>query len=356
MKVLQLGPYPPPHGGIQIHIVALRRMLQQRQIPCAVINLTRHRQPSTGDVFYPDNGLQVLWLLLRRHYDVLHLHIGGRVWPRQVALGLLCSLLPNRKSVLTFHSGGYPSSREGAAAHRHTLRALVFRRFDCIIAVNKEIAGFFERLGVKPERIRLISPHALSTDALGAPHEFPATLESFFQDHHPLLITVGLLEKEYDLSSQIAVLGRVREMWPEAGLLIIGSGSLHGLLCNEIEKQPYGDHILLYGDLSHGTTLQAIARSDLMLRTTWYDGDALSLREAIHFGVPVIATDNGMRPEGVHRVPPRDLEALLVAIEEVLQQPRRQDPAPARRDDGNLLAVLEVYEELALDLWRRNDE
>ena len=347
MKVLQLGPYPPPHGGIQTHIVALRETLRQRGIPCAVVNLTRTRRPSSDDVFYPSSGLQVLWLLLRRRHDILHLHIGGRVWPRQLALGVLCSILPGRKSVLTFHSGGYPSSSEGTSTSRRSVRAWVFRRFDRIIAVNAEIANFFERIGVRRERIRLISPHSFPSSHAMDSVELPPTLESFFRDHHPLVITVGLLEKEYDLPLQIAALGRVREKWPRAGLLIAGSGSLHDWLRKLIERQSYAEHILLYGDLPHAATLQAIARADLMLRTTWYDGDALSVREALNFGLPVVATDNGMRPEGVHLIPARDLEALLAAIEDVLRNPPPRVQPAEQTEDGNLLAVLELYQELA---------
>lgn len=345
MKVLQLGPYPPPNGGIQTHIVALREMLRQRQIPCFVVNLTRTRRPASDGVFYPSSGLQVLWLLLRRRYHILHLHIGGRIWPRQLALAIVCSLLPSRKSVLTFHSGGYPSSDEGVATTRHTLKAWVFRRFDRIIAVNAEIAAFFERLGVKHERIRLISPHSTPDDS-GSSADLPPAVESFFRDHHPLLITVGLLEEEYDLPLQIDVMERVREKWPNAGLLIAGSGSLHVALQKHIEKQSYAPHIFLYGDLPHGATLQAMKRADLMLRTTWYDGDALSVREALHFGLPVIATDNGMRPRGVRLIRPRDLKALFDAIEDTLAKPHAKHEPGGNTENGGLLVVLELYREL----------
>jgi glycosyltransferase involved in cell wall biosynthesis len=349
MKILQLGPYPPPHGGVQTHIVALRQMLAHRHIPCAVINLTRHRRPSADNVFYPKNGMQVFWLLLRQPYDIAHLHIGGRIWMRQLALAFFCSLLPGRKCVLTFHSGGYPSSPEGASAHRYSLRALVFRRFDRIIAVNAEIAAFFQRLGVKADRIQLISSHAVVAEELTDTSDFPPELETFFKNHTPLLITVGLLEKEYDLPLQIAALGRVREIWPQAGLLIVGSGSLHQNLRDEIDKRDYASHVLLYGDLAHRATLRAIARSDLMLRTTWYDGDALSVREALHWGVPVIATDNGMRPAGVHLIAPRNLDALLAAIQKNLEgSSKRQNSSPPAADDSNLLAVLHLYQNLAI--------
>jgi glycosyltransferase involved in cell wall biosynthesis len=346
MKVLQLGPYPPPNGGIQTHIVALREMLLGKSVSCDVMNLTRHRRQSGGGIFYPKNALEVFWLLLRRRYDILHLHIGGRVWPRQLALAIFCSLLPGRRTVLTFHSGGYPTSEEGRSTTPGSFRARVFRRFDRIIAVNGEIARFFARLGVAPERIREISPHSFLCDDLSRPTELPSIVEKFLADHEPKLITVGLLEKEYDLPLQIKTLGSVRETWPNAGLLIFGSGSLEQQLRSEIQQQLHAEHVLLYGDLEHAATLKAISRSTLMLRTTWYDGDALSVREALHLGVPVIATDNGMRPAGVKLIPARDEKALAQAIHEALTQPAAQPQPPGNSENGNLLAVLELYQEL----------
>ncbi len=345
MKVLQLGPYPPPNGGVQTHIAALVEFLRQNGVTCDVMNLTRFRRPSANGIFYPSNSVEVLAHLLSHGYDVIHLHIGGRIFLRQLGLAIACSGLPKTHSVLTFHSGGYPSSDEGRSAHPRTLRAFALRRFDRIIAVNAEIATFFARLGVRPDRIRLISPHAPPA-RVGAPAELPPAVEKFFVDHQPLLITVGLLEPEYDLALQIEAMKFVREKWPKAGLLIAGSGSLHEALRRQIDQQTYAEHILLFGDLPHAATLEAITRADLMLRTTWYDGDALSVREALHFGLPVIATDNGMRPAGVQLIPSRDLGKLLAAIEEALAKPATNRELPAAADTSNLAAVLDLYKEL----------
>jgi len=73
-----------------------------------VINLTRFRKPDADEVYYPASALQLIRLLMRLRFDVLHLHIGGDLTPRLLALGLVCTLVPGSKSVLTFHSGGYP--------------------------------------------------------------------------------------------------------------------------------------------------------------------------------------------------------------------------------------------------------
>ena len=345
MKVLQLGPYPPPNGGVQTHIAALVDFLRQSGIECDVMNLTRFRRASANGIFYPSNSFEVLAHLLSHRYDIIHLHIGGRIFLRQLGLAIACSALPKTYCVLTFHSGGYPSSEEGRSAHARSLRAFALRRFDRIIAVNSEIAAFFERLGVRRERISLISPHSAPASVTTSA-DLPAVVENFFHDHQPLLITVGLLEEEYDLPLQIAAMKRVRQKWPNAGLLIAGSGSLHDALRQQIDSQPYAQHILLYGDLPHAATLQAITRADLMLRTTWYDGDALSVREALHFGLPVIATDNGMRPEGVRLIPPRDEDALLAAIDGALAMPRQKSQTSRASGNENLMSVLDLYREL----------
>jgi glycogen synthase len=349
MRVLLLGPYPPPHGGVQTNLVAIHRLLLQRKVPTTVINLTRYRRPDSDHVYYPKSAFKVVRLLLKLRYDIAHLHIGGNLATRLLGLGLLCSLRPGCKTVLTFHSGGYPSSSAGKAAHPRTFSGFVLRRFDRLIGVNPELIDFFHRVGVSPQRTRLIPPHsfpALNGQRNGS---LPPPLDDFFRRHQPVLIAVSGLRPEYDLPLQIDVLGTVREKAPTAGLLIIGSGPQQGELRNRIQATPYAGHILMCGDLPHAVTLQAIERSDLMLRTTFYDGDAISVREALHLGTPVIATDNGMRPSGVRLIPPANLSALRGAIEEALAAPPSQRPPQIVPDEQNVEAVLNLYRELMQD-------
>lgn len=345
MKILQLGPYPPPYGGVQTHVVALVEFLRQRGITCDVVNLTRFKRASENGIYYPPNALAVAGHLLSHRYDIIHLHIGGRIWPRQLALALACAALPNTQLVFTFHSGGYPSSPEGRSANTRTLRAFVLRRFDALIAVNEEIAQFFRTLGVKPSRIHVISPYLGFNAGNPGPRFLPQQVSDFMAAHDPVLISVGGLEPEYDVSLQMKALGVIRARHPKAGLLVAGSGSLDEEIRKECNGLAYSGHILLNGDLAHGATLQAMQSSDIMLRTTWYDGDAISVREALQLGVPVIASDNGMRPAGTHLIPARDLDALVAAVEKIINNPPPRIPI-ASESKRNLEEVLMVYRQL----------
>jgi len=345
MKVLQLGPYPPPHGGVQTHIVDLVNFLRGQGIECNVLNLTRFRKRSENGIYYPSSALEVLWHLLSRRYDIIHLHVGGRIWPQQLGLALVCCSLPGTRCVFTFHSGGSPSSPEGRSAHAHTLRGFVLRRFDHVIAVNDEIAEFFQRLGIEADHIQVISPF-VAPGAVKEQDVLPSQVLAFIETHHPILISVGLLEPEYDLGLQMEALGRIRKSWPEAGLLIVGSGSLDETLRKQSSTLAYAADICLVGDLDHSATLGAIQQSDIMLRTTWYDGDALSVREALHLGVPVIASDNGMRPDGVHLVPSRSLDALVEAVSRVLTGSRTPKVVLPAKSELNLENVLKIYNKI----------
>jgi glycosyltransferase involved in cell wall biosynthesis len=260
-------------------------------------------------------------------------------------LCFICTLLPGARTVVTFHSGGYASSPAGRRAGRRGVRAIVFRRVDRIIAVNAEIASFFRRLGVSAERIAVILPHAVDTSVANDPSvPLPPAIASFAASCSPVFVTVGLLEPEYDLESQLEVLDRVRRVHPNAGLVIVGSGSLHGSLRGAIDASASRSRILLCGDVAHEETLRLIARADVLLRTTRYDGDSVAVREALALGTPVVASDNRMRPPGVHLYPVGDVNALEQAIETALAAGRR--PSGGDADARNIDAVLDVYRAL----------
>jgi len=342
MRLAQLGPYPPPNGGVQTNLVAIRQYLEARGDSCVAVNLTRFLGRAPG-VYYPSNAWELARLLLRLRVDILHLHFGGHLSQRLLGLALFCTLLPGRKTVLTLHSGGYPSSPAGKTAGRWTLRGFIFRRLDGLIAVNAEIAALFRKFGVRPDRIRTILPFSMIPPEASTP--LPENLRRFVAEHKPLLLTVGLLEPEYGLPLQIDTLEDILARFPSAGLVIAGSGSLEQQLRARIDSKSYRDHILLYGDLPREATLATMRDSDVLLRTTLYDGDSVSVREALYLGTPVIATDNGMRPQGVRLIPAGECERLRDAVFEALSGGRRRSE-PVAGGQENIRAVVELYKEL----------
>ncbi len=340
LRVLQLGPVPPPWGGVQTNLEGIHRYLLQHKHRSACLNITRHRRSNSAEAYFPHSALEVIRLLWTLPYDILHLHVGGELSRRILALCLAVTSVPGKRSVLSFHSGGYPSSSEGRAAARASWRGSVLRRFDRVVVVNDELRQVFLRYGVQEERCRLILPYWVP---LEAPDLEDIPLKDFYAAHAPVFLSVGLLEPEYDLPRQLDAFAQLREEYPSAGLVWVGSGSLESSLRERLAIHPHGRAVLLRGDLARPQTLAAIARASVLWRTTLYDGDAVSVREALHFGTHVLATDNGMRPANVRLIAPANTAMLVDATRQLLAAPR-----PARQiQDGeaNLRAMLNLYEE-----------
>lgn len=344
MHVLQLGPYPPPEGGINRNILAIREELRKAGHRCSIIATSKSSSVTPeADVYHPRTPLELLRLLTKLDYDILHLHIGGDITARVMTLVFICSLFRRGKNILSFHSGGYPSTEEGKRAKRSSIRGSIFRRFSRVIAVNSLIANVFESYGVQKKAVSVILPYV---HRLPDPnYSVPETLKRFAAKHSPFILTVGLLEAEYDLSLQIDALEHILEKFPDAGLMIVGSGSLSEELANAIAAKPYANKILLAGDVEHAAALHLIRDADVLLRTTLFDGDAISVREALFLGTPVVATDNGMRPVGIYLINVGDKEDLVGKVSDALSKPRKKDEN-IQPDTSNIDDVLKLYQTL----------
>lgn len=341
--ILLLGPVPPPYGGVQTNMFAIRAELLENGYECSIISIVNsERKNDEKDIYHPRNPRELIRLLFAIKYDVLHIHIGGNLPPRVLALIRICAFLARGKSVLTLHSGGYAVEKIKTARF-FSPQGFIFRRLKKIIVVNQLMREMFVKFGVAPENVKLILPFALARPDENV--KIPEKFLEFWRAHKKVLLSVSALETHYDLPLQINALENVRRKFPDTGLLIFGAGAAENDLRSLVESKSYAEHILLAGETTREVVLHLIEKCDVLLRTTIFDGDAISIREAIFLGTPVVATDNGMRPETVRLIPMHDGAALEAAIEQLLHSGKKNEISDA---DGkeNIKAVLNLYEEI----------
>ncbi|MCD9187851.1 MAG: glycosyltransferase family 4 protein [Pyrinomonadaceae bacterium] len=343
MHVLQLGPYPPPEGGISRNMLAIRDELLKSGHECSIIATAKSSEiKDEPNVYHPRTPREFIKLLKSLKYDILHVHHGGELPFRVFVFLWICAFFGRGKSVLTFHSGGYAVENVKTASY-FSRDAFIFRRFRKIIAVNAQMVEMFGKFGVKKEKLEMILPFVLKNPEKSV--EVPANLREFVEKHSPFLLTVCLLEDTYDLFLQIEAIEKVLRELPDAGLMIVGSGILEAELKRAIASKKYADRIYLAGNVENKITLHLIKKADILLRTTKFDGDAIAIREALFLETEVIATDNKMRPEGVHLIPIHDEKALVEKIIEVSEKEKL--PRPEKADNtSNIEAVLKVYQQI----------
>jgi glycosyltransferase involved in cell wall biosynthesis len=288
--------------------------------------------------------------------DVVHAH-GLRA-------GLLASLaLGGRRTplVVTWHSAVL------AEGTRARLLALLERRVsrvaDVVLGASSDLVERARRLGARDARLAPIAVPAPVRAPL--PPESAVEIErrrqktraEFGAVDRPLLLAVGRLEahKGYDV-----LLDAVRGLCglePAAPVVVIaGEGSQREPLQRRIDAEQLPVRLLGRRD----DIPELLAAADVVVLPSRWEARALIAQEALHAGVPLVATAVGGTPELVgdagELVAYGDAVALAGAIAALLGDAgRRAELAAAGRaqaaawptEDDTVAQVLSIYDELA---------
>lgn len=319
MKLLLVGPYPPPYGGISVHVATAERLLAAGGARCRVLDVGGHR-PGRSRTASRLRLLREIRAHARRGWT-LHLHTNGhnrKSWLLALACAAAGRDAPAR--VVTLHSGMVPGYLAGGAAAR-LLARLALAGYGRVLCVNSRIREAVAALGVDRRRLAT-APAYLETPP---PREVPPeALQAWLEDHHPVVSTALFFRPEYGFEVLVEALRSLKTRHPGLGCLVLGSGEQEPEASRRLAAEGMEEWVLLAGDVSHPLCLALIARSDLFVRPTLADGDALSVREALALGVPVVASDVGHRPRGVRLFRAGDPAALAAAAGRVLDEADRQ--------------------------------
>ena len=328
MKVLLIGPHPPPHGGKSVHVSGIHRQLTSAGITCRVLDTSTVR---------PGFGLGLA--VVRHAFEgwILHLHTNGHnVKSWLLALG--CGLAGQFRggSILTLHSGMVPGYLETAPLWRRRLTALTCSLYRQIICVSSEIRSALVLLGVESQRLEIL-PAFLSTEEPEVPVE--PWLAEWIARHRPLFSTVLFFRPEYGFDVLVAGLTRLGRLYPSFGCLVMGSGEQRAEAEKRVRDAGLEERILLLGDVDHEDCLALLSASDVFLRPTFEDGDSISVREALSLGVPVVASRVGTRPAGAILFHPGDVDELIAKVRMALARKRDNQPQPG----GCMDRLMEIY-------------
>jgi len=334
MKVLMVGPYPPPHGGISVHVLAARQMLEQAGLHCRVLNTASHGAKSGS----ARNWMGVLWAVARhaRQAWTIHVHTNGHNW-KSWFVAAICGLAANSRggSVLTLHSGLLPSYLSGATGWQMALARFACSRYTRVVCVSPEILQSISSLGVSRRRADIL-PAYLGTTARQAPLRHDLT--EWLGAHSPVLSTALFYRPEYGFDLLMTAVLRLRAKFPRLGCIVMGSGEDRLEAERLIQKSGLGDAVLLMGDVPHDVCLALISQSDVFVRPTLCDGDSVSVREALSLGVPVVASATGQRPEAAVLFDSGSADALTAKLESTLSQ-RPQVVSELSDSAGRLLEI-----------------
>lgn len=253
--------------------------------------------------------------------DVMHAHSSLDKHYAQVT-GLLCGV-PVVNHLHITHD--YADE----TALRARIRGWAAKRVSRYIAVTEAVRQAHAGHVPDPERRLVLVYNGIPVREFGRrdPEEQARVRRELgLEDAFPVLLNVGRLHPQKDQTHLIPMLGRIRERWPKAALLIAGEGPERQALEQRIEAEGLRGPVRLLGDREDVAALLAVC--DVFVLSSRSEGFGLVVAEAMAAGKPVVAFDLPVLRELIDNgqtgwlVEPRTPEALASTILHVLAYPQ----------------------------------
>jgi len=296
-----------------------------------------------------------LWMIkyfLLPNTEIIHNHTTD--WRGQVIVGLMRLL--GKKTIATLHSEKLIRSWGDYNFFKRKAIQIGLQSFTSLIVVNSDIEKFCLSLGIDGDKIFLIPAFIPPAPEREETQEIPRQIWDFIDTHHPVLsgnafkITFYKGEDVYGIDLCIELCSRLKQYWNTIGLVFFlpqtGDSEYFSQLQQRLRELHLEDNFLFVTKPYPFHPI--LLKSDVFLRPTNTDGDAISLREALYFGVPSLASNVVNRPHGTIVFNNRDIDDFTVKVKDVLDNyPYHKQRVQSLPFDDYAARIVQVYQKVA---------
>lgn len=353
VKVSLVGPYPPPYGGISVHIQRLKEQLERHHIRCIVYDNTQVAKRKADVIMVKNMLWWSLYQFLSRDEAIIHFHGYS---PLLISILSLLAIIERKRVVVTLHSFRHDPKNMNLP---NRFAFWIARKVQsCFLVVSPEIRDKIISLGIKPENIKIIPsfiPPTISEEDLA---EIPEAVWRFIDCHSPIILAnafrISFYNNQdlYGLDMCIDLCANLKQSYPKIGFVFclpdIGDFDYFKKMKQRISERQIEENFLF--QTKPCQMYPIIMKSDVFVRPTNTDGDAVSIREALYFKVPAVASDVCPRPDGTILFKSRDITDLTLKVLEVLDdynEHKKQLEMIAL--ENNAEKIIKIYQKIAGD-------
>lgn len=340
MKIIFIGPIPPPIGGVSIHIQRLSQMLTKEGNNVSFIDESPIKKVNIFNL----RSLAIFpYVQLIKSADIVHIHSSLSIFR---LFHLIICLLLRKKIVLTLHSWRVKSKL------LQMIQLKLFRKVKKVICVTNEIA---QKINLSNT---VIQAAFLPPDMHKEP-ELPLHVLKWLTDQKKQnRIIIASNAYRLDLFNSVDLYGLdmaielinflVHQKKINIALIFVvttlnQNEKLFHTNKEKIQELKLTGHILLINEKKM-SYVKLIQESDLTCRLTNTDGDALSIRESLYFNKPIIASDISKRPKGTITFKTRDQSDLNQKILKLIPTLKHYNQS-LPTDDINISVYKSIYTE-----------
>jgi glycosyltransferase involved in cell wall biosynthesis len=338
LNILMATPrYYPYVGGVETHVYEVGRRLADYGHRITVLTT----MPSASAPSLPheeeSQGMQIIrvpaWPRGRDYYfapgirsvikqtkwDIIHCQSCHTFVPLQAMLAAKGAHLPY---VLTFHSGGHSSNiRNGIRGLQWKMLRPLLKNASTLIGVSHFEADYFRDFLHLPTEKFVVISNGSTLPALPSSYSVPTG--------QTLIASVGRLERYKGHQRLITALPKIREWYPDARLMIIGSGPYENTLRELIKITDVDKYVEIISVPSDDRLAMAklLSQAALVTLLSDYEAHPVAVMEAISLHRPVLVTETSglkeLADQGLVRAIP-----LQSSPDEVAQAVRKQIEEP----------------------------
>jgi glycosyltransferase involved in cell wall biosynthesis len=314
------GHVPPPYGGMTVHIQRLIPKLIDAGISVQTYNFNDPDIDDNRVLNYKNR--KFLWIIRLFFGKVEKVHYVISVQPIVRFISVLFGRIRNKKVILRIGGASLQKSILNGNYFMKIITRFALRNATLIIGVNKDICNIAKTLGVEQEKIHNIPgfiPPVINGSII------PDEVDNFFKGKSPKFLITGFLSSSkendtYGIRDSLYIMNRLKLHYPNVGLVIFSqnvSDELKLIFDKLIKEYNLSSSVLIH--YSRSELWPVFKVIDIFLRPTYSDGDANSIREALYFGVPVIASNCVKRPTSVITYTKGNTDELYKTITSVLR-------------------------------------
>jgi len=344
-KVLLVGPFPPPYGGLAVQLCQWQRYLAASETyTCKVLNIGESRTMALEGCLSVTGNLAFLRQVFQyaRNGYLIHLLTNGHNLKSWLSC-LVCAsagLANHRQTLIVLGSGNTATYLSQAGSMANMVTWLTLKLAGHVICRNEETRVALLQCGATGDTVSIV-PGFLGVDASPA-LSIPDMVRDFVDSHEPVFGATANMDPEYGIPLMLALLERLQSTYPRLGLILMGPT----LDAVRSQYKPLASNVLATGPLPNASVIGTMQRLQVFLRPTNFDGDSISVREALALGIPVVASQVGFRPPGVTLFPAGDLEAFVAAVGIVLLDDTSRTHASGRQESSTRERLTKVYNQL----------
>lgn len=341
-RLVLVGPYPPPIGGVSVHVQRLLRQARSAGWDACVLGWGgRGGAGGAGVVTHPTWLAPALLPLVLRRVSrapgIIHCHFSTLERVRRLLPAWQWSAR-GRPYIVSIHGGRWkPTSLRQEPEVRQFLR-----RAAAVVAVSQPIAdAAVEVLGIARPRVHVI-PAYLAAAAEPLAPGLASGIDALLRGGRKLLVASGSVTPLYGFHEVLEATAGGGGQW---GVLLATYGRSDPGYEAGLEGRMRPE-VLRLRELPPGQFTALLRSADVFVRPTRSDGDAVAIREALDAGARVIATDCVPRPPGVEVYHPGQVDRLRTWLDHAFAA-ERAGVQPSTATDS-WPALRELYE----SVWR----